>query len=32
MVDSAVAGVEEQLQQGVRVRIDGAGAHLHRQE
>jgi hypothetical protein len=29
VVDDAIAGIEEQLEQGVRVGMLGAGAHFH---
>jgi hypothetical protein len=32
VVEGAVAGIDEQLQHGVRVRVGGAGTHLHGQE
>jgi hypothetical protein len=32
MVDAAVAGVEQKLQQGVRMRLIATRLHLHRQQ
>ncbi len=32
MVERAIAGIGKQLQHGVRMRVVGAGAHLHGQE